>query len=415
MMAMPAGTALPEVRKIAVLRPNAVGDFVFTLPALHALKATYPEAEIVYLGKAWHADFLLGRPGPIDRVVVVPPYPGVGMPADAPHQAELEEAFFAAMRAEAFDLALQLYGGGRYSNPFTQKLGARVSLGMRAPDAPPLDMWVAYAPLQNRRMQMLEVAALAGARALALQPELEVTARDRREAAQVLPADAQQALVIIQPGASDPRRRWPAERFAAVADLLASQGALIAIHGTAEEAALVRRVMAAMHHPAIDLSGRVSLCGLCGLLERAALLVSNDTGPLHLAVAIGTPCVGIYWLSNLVESCPLQQHMHRAAMSVRTHCPQCGAENFRSGCPHSPSFVDDVELDEVSALAMGLFAEQQHRCVARAHADRRADNRAACAPPLADLPYAAPPLVSPPAASSFRPGPRHAAQPRGQY
>jgi ADP-heptose:LPS heptosyltransferase len=54
---------LNRVRKIAVLRPNAVGDFVFALPALHALKHSYPDAEIVLLGKAWHAAFLQGGPG----------------------------------------------------------------------------------------------------------------------------------------------------------------------------------------------------------------------------------------------------------------------------------------------------------------------------------------------------------------
>ena len=71
------------VRKIVVLRPSAVGDFVFALPALHALKQTYPEAELVLAGKAWHRMFLQGRPGPVDRVVEVPPVPGVAAPPDA--------------------------------------------------------------------------------------------------------------------------------------------------------------------------------------------------------------------------------------------------------------------------------------------------------------------------------------------
>lgn len=55
------------VRKIAVLRANALGDYVFSLPALDALRAAYPQAEIVLLGQPWHARFLAGRPGPLDR------------------------------------------------------------------------------------------------------------------------------------------------------------------------------------------------------------------------------------------------------------------------------------------------------------------------------------------------------------
>jgi ADP-heptose:LPS heptosyltransferase len=63
---------VPGVRRIAVLRANALGDFIFALPALEALRAAYPQAEIVLLAKKWHATFLQGRPGPVDRVVVVP-------------------------------------------------------------------------------------------------------------------------------------------------------------------------------------------------------------------------------------------------------------------------------------------------------------------------------------------------------
>lgn len=78
-MAMPSmRPPLDGVRKIVVLRPGAVGDFVFALPALHALHQTYPDAELVLAGKAWHRAFLQGRPGPVDHVVEVPPVPGVG-------------------------------------------------------------------------------------------------------------------------------------------------------------------------------------------------------------------------------------------------------------------------------------------------------------------------------------------------
>jgi ADP-heptose:LPS heptosyltransferase len=359
---------LRDVTKIAVLRPSAVGDFVLALPALHALRQCYREAEIVYLGKQWHADFLRGRPGPVDRVEVVPPCPGVGMPPDTSCETSAIEAFVARMRACGFDLAVQLYGGGEYSNPFTARLGARLSIGMKSPRAPPLDRWISFGPLQNRRLHLLEVASLAGACGLHLGPELEVAGADRREADHVLPAQASQPLVVIHPASSDPRRCWAPERFARLADVLAEQGALIAVNGTVSEAPLVRQVIEGMRHPALDLTARLSLGGLCGLLERAALLVSNDSGPLHLGLAIGTPCVGIYWLSNLIESGPLRQGRHRAALSLRTRCPLCGAENLTSRCAHDVSFVDDVSLEEVVGLALELFAEVQQEAEAASKA-----------------------------------------------
>lgn len=344
------------VRRIAVLRPNAVGDFVFALPCLHALKAAYPDARIHYLGRRWHADFLAQRPGPIDQVTVVPPCPGLGLPPGAPHDTAALDAFVQAMRDTRFDLALQVYGGGRHSNPLIRRFDARVCIGMKSADAIPLDRWVHYGPLQHRRLQMLEVASLAGAAALTIDgPELQVTARDLREADAVLPHDPARRLVLLQPGASDPRRRWPPQCFAEVGDHLAGLGATVAIVGSDDEAPLAAEVRAGMRAPALDLSGRLTLCGLCGMLARAALLVSNDTGPLHLALAVGTPCVGIYWLSNLIESGPLRQHRHRALLSVRVNCPVCGEDNLQRRCAHEPSFVDDVGVEDVSAAARELL------------------------------------------------------------
>jgi ADP-heptose:LPS heptosyltransferase len=374
---------LAHVRKIAVLRPNAVGDFVFALPALHALKRAYPDAELVLLGLPWHAGFLRGRPGPVDRVVVVPPLAGVGLAPDT-DDAEARRSFVAAMGDEGFDIACQMYGGGRYSNPLVASFGARLTVGARADGAAALDRWVPYTEPANRRLALLEVAALAGAAQVALEQELAVTAADREAAAAVWPkprpqpaaaampttpdaaasafaafaagataaaAPAGTPLVLLQPGSSDPRRCWPAASFAAVGDALAAMGARIAVNGTEAEAPLVRRVIRAMRAPAIDLSGKLDLGGLCGLIERAACVVSNDTGPLHLALAIGTPCVGIFWLTNLIDGTPLRPSLLRAALSLRQDCPVCGLPNLRQRCSHETSFVADVPAEQVIRMA----------------------------------------------------------------
>jgi ADP-heptose:LPS heptosyltransferase len=377
--------ALAGVRKIAVLRPNAVGDFVFALPALHALERAYPDAELVLLGLPWHADFLRERPGPVDRVVVVPPLAGVGLAPDADDEGA-RRPFVEAMRSEGFDIACQMYGGGRYSNPLVAAFGARLTVGARAAGAPPLDRCVPYTEPVNRRLALLEVAALAGAAQVMLEQELTLTAADRQAAAAVLsrvrtpsagaarpaagdppaahaaPAAAAPAaaasgapLVLLQPGSSDPRRCWPAAAFAAVGDALAGMGARIAVNGTDDEAPLVRRVVRAMRAPAIDLSGKLDLGGLCGLIERAACIVSNDTGPLHLALAIGTPCVGIFWLTNLIDGAPLRPSLLRAALSLRQDCPVCGLPNLRQRCSHEASFVADVPVEQVIRMAQEVL------------------------------------------------------------
>jgi ADP-heptose:LPS heptosyltransferase len=354
-MASASPLALDGVGKIAVLCPNKLGDFVFALPALHALKHTYPDAELVLVGQQWHADFLRDRPGPVDRVRVMPPYPGVGVPPDAAVDPAPARRFLAAMRAARFDLAVQMFGGGRYSNPLVRQFGARLSIGARAIDAPPLDRWVRHTEPGNRRLALLEVAALAGASLPWLASELALAEADRREAAAVVPVAPGECLVVLQPGSTDPRRCWPAGRFAAVGDALARAGAQVVVNGSVAEAPLVRAVIEAMHQPALDLAGRLGPRGLCGLLARASIMVSNDTGPLHLALALGTPSVGIFWLTNLIDGAPLRQGLLRAALSVRVHCPVCGAPNLARRCPHDPSFVDDVPLEEVTSMATSLL------------------------------------------------------------
>ncbi|UXY16306.1 glycosyltransferase family 9 protein [Chitiniphilus purpureus] len=353
---------LTGVRHIVVLRPCAVGDFVFALPALAALRATYPQAHITLLGRAWQAELLAGRPGPVDEVRVLPTVPGVGAPADAVEDTAAVTALLDALNARGVDLAIQLYGGGGYANPFLLRIAARHRIGLRAPDAPALDRTLPYVYLQNERLRLLETVGLAGAHATTLDARLAVLPDDLAQAARCVPMDDAKPLVVIQPGATDPRRCWAPARFAAVADALAEAGARIAVNGSEAERDRVRAVITAMRADALDLATpQLSLSGLLGLLSRATLLVSNDTGPLHLAQAVGTASVGIYWFTNLLISAPLAAARHRHAVSLQVHCPVCGRENVTAHCGHPASFVDAVGVDEVRTLALALYREELAR------------------------------------------------------
>ena len=348
---------LNGVEKIAVLRANKLGDFLFALPALDALRAAYPRAEIVLLGTDWHASFLAGRPGPIDRVVVVPPTRGVveSRPEDP---AEVEE-FTAAMRAERFDLALQLHGGGRWSNPRGPRRGARGPAGRRAPDAIPLDRSLPYAWYQSEVLRYLEVVGLVGAEPVTLHPRLSLLDTDRA----ALPPLPHGPLVALHPGADAPRRRWPVESFAAVGDGLAARGATVVVTGSGRERAVGDAVVAASSS-AIPLVDAVDVGGLAALYDRCSVVVSNDTGPRHLAEAVGTATVGIYWCGNVLNAGALTRLRHRLHVSWRTTCPVCGAElpepelpaaHHGRPCPHDESWVSSVEPAAVLADAVDLL------------------------------------------------------------
>jgi len=105
----------------------------------------------------------------------------------------------------------------------------------------------------------------------------------------------------------------------------------------------------------LDLAGVLSLGGLLGLLARARLLVSNDTGTAHLARALDLPSVTICWIGNHAAYGPTGSARHAVAVSWQLTCPRCGQLNVTERCAHDDSFVDTVSVDEVQRLADELW------------------------------------------------------------
>ncbi|MFB3906134.1 MAG: glycosyltransferase family 9 protein [Acidobacteriota bacterium] len=351
-----------DVKKIAVVRANGMGDMIFAMPALVALRAAYPDAEIVLLAKQWHADFFCSRPGPIDRVIAIPPYPGVGAYENVPDDRPDLDDFFQAMSREQFDLAIQMHGGGRYSNPFVRRLGARLTAGLRTPDAIPLDRWIPYIYFQPEIVRYLETVSLVGAQPVGLEPKIAVTCNDLEASYRSVPPD-ERPLVVLHPGATDGRRRWSTANFAAVARLLREQGLRVVVTGSPEEDDLIQAVLQGMktNCPGEGVSN-LSLEGLVGLLSRAQLVVANDSGPLHLAGAVGVPTVGIYWCGNVITAAPLTRARHRPVLSWRLNCPCCSRNTLRDHCDHRASFVDDIPVDEVVTHCLELLNRPAPPC-----------------------------------------------------
>lgn len=106
-------------------------------------------------------------------------------------------------------------------------------------------------------------------------------------------------LVLVHVGASAPSRRWPAQRFGAVADALALEHkATIIFTGSTNENVLIETARTAIQSASLSLAGQLSLGELAALIARADLVISNNSGPAHLAAALGTPVVDLYALTN---------------------------------------------------------------------------------------------------------------------
>jgi len=336
-----------DVRSIGVLTASGIGDFLVTVPALHALRDAYPGARITVLGDGWHPGFLQGRPGPWDAAVAVPREHGVcrltGDPGTGIHA-------FVAEHRERHDLVVQMHGGGGDSNAVVRALRPRCSVGSRTPGAEPLDRWVPYVEGRPEVLRWLEVVELAGAAPVvgtgSLVPTVPVTEGDVAAARAVW--DEAGPAVMFHVGARDGRRCWPPARFADVArHLRDSLGATVLLVGSERDADASAEVVARTGGGVVDLTGRVSLGATLALARRSLLFVGNDSGPRHVAIAAATPTVGIFWVGNAMTFGPLAGGAHRAVVSFTVNCPVCGVEQVNHRCGHDPSFVESVRTDDV--------------------------------------------------------------------
>ncbi|MGC4080000.1 MAG: glycosyltransferase family 9 protein [Rubrivivax sp.] len=307
---VPVSPALPPgLRRVAVLRALMLGDLLCATPALRALRAGLPQARITLVGLPWARE-LGTRLASVDEFVELPGWPG--LPERPPSTRAEQLAFVAAMRARRWHLALQLHGSGAVVNPLLAAFGARFNAGFAAPGAPrPGADRRRFVPWPERGTEVERLLALTDALGLPRQGEhldFPLQASDRAHAAALL-GDGRWA--IVHAGAQLPSRRWAPERFAAVADALAERGLRIALTGTDGERALVAAVASAMHAPALDLAGRSVLWTLGALVERAALVVCNDTGLSHVAAALGTASVVVASGSDVARWATADAARHR--------------------------------------------------------------------------------------------------------
>jgi ADP-heptose:LPS heptosyltransferase len=357
-----------NVNRIAVLRGGGIGDLLFALAAVQSLAAAYPSARITLLGTPLHAALLAERPSVVHDVELLPVARGV---RDVPGQEEDPEEierFLSRMRARSFDLAVQVHGGGRNSNRLLLGLGARHTVGTRTPDAPRLERSLTYVYYQHEMLRALEVVGLAGVPPVALEPTFAATPEELRTASAYRKPHAD-GLVVIHPGATDSRRRWPAESFAEIARRLSEEGIQVLVIGDASDVETANTIVDLGRSGAdpgraalvTSLAGRLSLSGLVGLLASADVVLGNDSGPRHLAQALGVPTVGIYWFGNALNAGPLGRGRQRAHLSWTTRCPVCGRDCTQVGwsaerCEHDESFVADVAIDPVYADVLELRA-----------------------------------------------------------
>lgn len=324
-------------RRVAVVRAlPGLGDLLCILPALRALRAALPDAEVTLIGLPQAQGFVNRFHTYLDHLAEFPGFPSI---PEGSLSVQRFPAQLARLQALTFDLALQMHGDGSASNLFTVLLGARATAGFYHPGnyCPDPDRFLPYPRHEPEIRRHLQLMALLGIPSQGEKLEFLISEADERDFQGIEEAAGLRAgeYVCIHPGAKDPRRRWPAERFATVADRLAGRGLQVVLTGTEEEAALTCAVADAMHARPLDLAGRTSVGALAALLRDARLVVCNDTGISHLAAALRVPSVVIFAgypppVSDPLRWAPLDGERHRIVHPHGGDGTSRGARGFGS-------------------------------------------------------------------------------------
>jgi ADP-heptose:LPS heptosyltransferase len=303
---------VPIPQRIIILRALQLGDLLCSVPAFRALRAALPEAHISLIGLPWAKVFVDRFHHYLDAFLEFPGFPG--FPEREP-QISAFPSFLSQIQAQKADLVIQMQGSGNLSNSLTLLFGARTNAGYYlpgqfCPDPGLFMVYPAHEPEVWRHLRLMEflgVPSQGDALEFPLDGEDDAAFVPVQQRYRLEPGD----YICIHPGSRAANRRWPAEKFAAVADHLARSGYRIVLTGTRVEADLTQAVAARMNAPYIDLAGKTSLGALGVLLTGARLLICNDTGVSHIAAALKIPSIVLFSASDPNRWAPLNDRMHR--------------------------------------------------------------------------------------------------------
>ena len=286
-------------RKVILLRASRIGDFLCATPALRALRARLPEAEIHVITVPLLQE-VADRLSTVDRVWPFPGFPGI---AEQLFAARPTLDFLRRVQPEQFDLALQMQGTGVYSNPFALLLGARATAGFIRPGDSPglLDAALPYPHHLHEIHCTLALTTFLGAPSRGESIEFPLDATEQQHAAALLSAWPL-PWIGFHPSSRDRTRRWPLEHFVSLASqLLTRQGGTIVLLGDNEAVPASHFIEQRLPARCLNLTGQISLTMLGAIIERLCVLVTNDSGPAHIAYALRTPTVTLFGSSASPE------------------------------------------------------------------------------------------------------------------
>lgn len=294
-------------RRIALIKPSALGDVVHALPVLGALRHRFPDARISWVVNRSYQPLIDGHPA-LDETI---PFDRGALKAGWGKAAGTALALARQLRRRRFDLVIDLQCLAR-SALMTLATGARRRVGLGTAREGARFAYTDVVPIPDAQNQHAidhywQVAEAFGVGHLPKRFDVPVRPDARAWVQQQL-RDLPRPWLAFGVGARWLTKRWPPDHFARLARRAQETfGGTVFFVGSPDEAPLAKQVINQLRGPWRDFVGTTSLPQLAGLLEAADVMVANDTGPLHLAAALGRPCVAPYTCTQVRRHGPYGQ------------------------------------------------------------------------------------------------------------
>jgi heptosyltransferase-2 len=335
-----------KINRILVRQTNWIGDAVMTTPAMGAIRATFPRAEIVVTANPLVAELFRHHPD-CDRVVV--------FDKKGAHRGARGMLRFAGeLRRERFDLAVLLQNAVEAAviavlAGIPRRAGYRTD-GRRLLLTHGVTVGEAEKRLHHTDyyLHILEAVGIGGGKGAL---RLQCTAEELDWARKTL-GDGE--FVAVNPGAAyGSAKRWIPERFAEVGDCLAKEyGIRVVLTGGPGEVEIGRDIEAAMSSRPLNLVGRTGVRQMMAVLSLCRLMVTNDSGPMHVAAAFGIPIAAIFGPTDHTTTSPLAENCRIIRKEI--DCAPC----LLRQCPTDHRCMEAVSVRDVLAGARQLLGRE---------------------------------------------------------
>jgi lipopolysaccharide heptosyltransferase I len=339
---------------ILIVKTSAIGDVTHTMPALTCLRKHFPEAHITWLVEEAASDLITGHRA-VDRVLVAKRQKWVKEFRNGAWLSTIKKVrgFVKQLREREYDLVIDFQGllkSGIWVWLSRGKNRVGFGKGMQHSECsylflntkvPAVDM---ETHALDRELLLLKAI---GIPCTEIQYDFPITPLHQQKVDQLLDfagfQQNKQQLIAINPQTTWETKLWYNDRFAEVADKLAAEGVFVVFTGSAADTKVVLGIQERMSHTSLDLTGKSSLKELAALYERADLVISTDTGPMHIAAAVGTPLVALFG-----PTAPWRTGPHGEGHRVQ-----------RQELPCSPCFKRQCPLDKEKKKCMEAITVSQ--------------------------------------------------------